>query len=264
MYPILARYGPFFLYSYSVVMGLGIAAGVGLTYWLERRRSWARSGWLDPLLIGLITAIIGGRIVYVWINSAYFQENPNEIARIWFGGLNYHGALLAGLAVTWGWHVWRGRKFLHFAALLAPGFALVQAFGWTACWFEGCAFGKETGLGLLSGDLPDAYGVYALRYRTQEMGILLNLMAMGLALWLHRRVGSGGSFWLTLLSVSAGHLAISLFRGDEMLMIGSWRLDSLADGAIIIACLCALLMTAWLGRREETALDKLWPDQKEI
>jgi len=264
MYPILARYGPYFLYSYSVVMGLGFAAAIGLTLWLERRRSWARRGWFDPLLIGLMAAIIGGRIVYVWINSSYFQEHPDELARIWLGGLNYHGALLAGLAAAWGWYLWRGGAFLKFTGLLAPGLALTQAFGWIACWLEGCAYGKETGFGFLSGDLPDSYGVYVLRYRTQEMGLLLSLFALGIALWLHSRIGPGVLFWLTLLSLSVGRLIVSMYRGDEMLMIGSWRLDSVADGIVIVACLVGLILTARRNRLKTNSIGKHMPGHKDL
>ncbi|MBP8947812.1 MAG: hypothetical protein KBG73_03160, partial [Candidatus Promineofilum sp.] len=38
MAPIWGRYGPFFLYGYSVVLGLGVLAALGVTALLARRR----------------------------------------------------------------------------------------------------------------------------------------------------------------------------------------------------------------------------------
>ena len=60
MHPILARFGPFFLYTFTVVMGLGIVAGVGLTAWLERRDGQERPGWIDGLLLALVAGLVGG------------------------------------------------------------------------------------------------------------------------------------------------------------------------------------------------------------
>ena len=37
MAPIWGRYGPFFLYGYSVVLGLGVLAALGVTALLARR-----------------------------------------------------------------------------------------------------------------------------------------------------------------------------------------------------------------------------------
>jgi phosphatidylglycerol:prolipoprotein diacylglycerol transferase len=239
MYPILGRYGPFFLYSYTVVMGLAIAAGIGLTAWLEKRDSIARPGWIDGLLVALVAALVGGRIGFVLANQAYFLEQPDEIGLVWRGGLSYHGVLLAGLAALWFWTIWRRRPFGFYAGLLAPAIALVSAFGWVACWFEGCAYGRETVIGPLAADLPDSFGVYALRYQTQILGIVLSLLVLGFILALRRRFRTGLLFWITLLLLSASRLLINLLRGDEAPYLGTFRLDLLAEVTLLVICLIA-------------------------
>ena len=48
MHPILTRYGSFFLYSFTVVMIVGIAAGLGITAWRARQLVMDKtSDWLD-------------------------------------------------------------------------------------------------------------------------------------------------------------------------------------------------------------------------
>lgn len=241
MYPILGRYGPFFLYSYTVVMGLAIAAGIGLTAWLERRDGIARPGWIDGLLVALVAALVGGRIGFVLANRVYFQEQSDEIGLVWRGGLSYHGLLLAGLVALWVWTIWRRQPFGFYAGLLAPAIALGSAFGWMACWLEGCAFGKETVIGPIASDLPDSFGVYGLRYQTQILGVVLSLLVLGLILALRRRFRPGLLFWITLLLLSASRLGINLLRGDEAPQLGTFRLDFLAEITLLVICLVAIL-----------------------
>lgn len=244
MYPILDRYGPFFLYSYTVALALGILAGLGLTAWRVRRRSHPRPGWIDGVLAGLVAALIGGRAGFVWANWDYFRLHPAEMWPVWRGGLSYHGALLAGLLALGGWCAWRGRSLRQMAGLLAPAGVLLSAFGWLACWLEGCAYGRETVIGPLAADLPDSFGVYAVRYRTQLLGITLSLLAFALVWWLRNRLRPGALSALALLLISAGRVAASLFRGDAVPLLGPLRLDTVLDATLALTATGALLAIA--------------------
>jgi phosphatidylglycerol:prolipoprotein diacylglycerol transferase len=244
MYPILDRYGPFFLYSFTVVMGLGILAGIGLTAALERWKDQEYPDWIDGALIGLMAGIIGGRIIFVWLNWTYYQVNPGEIGLVWRGGLSYHGAILAGLLALWAWSSWRGFDFGRYAGLLAPAIALASAFGWLACWLEGCAYGRETVFGPLAADLPDSFGVFGLRYQTQWMGLAFCLAVFFLILGFRRRVRPVVLFWLTLLLLSGGRVVVSIYRGDVAPMVRQFRLDTLVDAALILLSLTAIVIAA--------------------
>lgn len=244
MHPILTRYGPFFLFTFTVVMGLGILMGIGLTAFLAREDRREGSGWLDAILILLVAGMVGGRVAFVMANWTYYQENLDEIGLVWRGGLSYHGALLAGILALGIWSLWRDRSFGYYAGLLAPAFALVSAFGWLACWFEGCAYGQETGIGPLAADLPDSFGVFGLRYQTQLMGLILSIITFVLIIFARRRLRPVTLFFLTLLLLSAGRVVVSLFRGDAIPMIGQVRLDTLVDGSLIVLSVMAIVLFA--------------------
>jgi prolipoprotein diacylglyceryltransferase len=127
--------------------------------------------------------------------------------------------------------------------------ALASFFGWAACWYEGCAYGRETVLGPLAADLPDAYGVFALRYQSQLVGGLLSLLAALLLVWRQQRRPGGRNFWLALLLISASRALVSLLRGDAAPLVGGYRLDTLLEVGVAAAALLAL----WPGVRRRPA-----------
>ena len=218
MFPIFGRYGPFFLYGYSVALGFGLVVSLGLTARLARDD--VQPGWLDGTLISLLFSVTGGRFGFVVGQWDYFRERPSEVADIWQGGLSYHGALLAGLLALWLWCVWKKRPFYLYAALLSPALALFNAFGWLACWLEGCAYGQEAVLDgtvwmrWLTADLPDTFGVFGLRYQTQLLGVVLSLILLPLVWRRYGRWSSPYLFWFTLFALSVIHLFLYFGRGD--------------------------------------------------
>jgi len=235
MYPILARYGSLFVYSYTVVMALGIIVGIGLISWSSRHNKVP--DWFDALLVVMAAGLVGGRLGFVIWRWDYFQGQPFEGWQIWNGGLSYHAALLAGIAALIGWAVVGKRSFYRYAALFAPAFVVVTIFSWAACWLDGCAYGRETVLGLLSADLADEFGVFAVRYQTQLAGILLTLIVLPFILWYQKNGPTNTVFWLALAAVSLTHLLIGLFRGDQSPASGTMRLDSLVNAVLVLLSL---------------------------
>ncbi|PID85197.1 MAG: hypothetical protein CSB13_09295 [Chloroflexi bacterium] len=234
MKPIIHRVGPFLIYSYTVVLSLGILVAAGITGWLARKEQVEK--WFDALLVCLVSGLIGGRFGFVVANWDYFQEQMASIPRLWQGGSSYFGALMAGLLGLWLWtqREREKRPFTTYSDLLAPGLALLCAFGWFACWLEGCAHGAETTLGPFAADLPDAFGIFNIRYQTQIMGMVWSLLVFFFALATRQQGNAGQLFWGTWALISLGHVGISFLRGDPMPMINSYRLDTILNGTFVL------------------------------
>jgi phosphatidylglycerol:prolipoprotein diacylglycerol transferase len=247
MTDILTRYGPYFLHTYSVILGLGVLLTLGLTAALSRGRALA--GWPDAALAAAAGAVLVGRAAFVALNRAYFAENPAEAWQPWLGGLNYHGALFGGLAGLWLWARLTRRPFYPYAGLLAPGLALLAAAGWAACAVEGCAYGRPTALSLIAADLPDDLGVFAVRYRTQLIGATASLVVLALGLWAFRRARPALVFWGVLGGLSLARAVVALGRGDPAPMVAGLRLDLLIDlGLLAVSLLVCIGYRAFLAR----------------
>ena len=243
MYPILARFGPFFIYSYTVVMALGIIFGLAFALFLGKRDGIKSDLWINGLLIAIIVGLIGGRILFVISNIPYYIENPDEILLIGRGGLNYQGVLITALIFLGIWIRLKNHSVGPIALILAPSLAIISAFGWFACWLDGCGYGREAPSGFLVADLPDSFGVFALRYSTQILALVFCLLILGLTLVL-RRYKFLWLPWLTLLLLSASRLIVSLLRGDSAPLVGSLRMDTLAEGVLVLFCFLAIAVAA--------------------
>lgn len=242
MEPVVGRVGPFLIYGYTVALAGSIALGLALTQALTRRvpAFAGLTGWVDGVLAALVGGLLGGRAGFVAAAWAYFAERPSLIWQFGQGGLSYHGALLGSLMGLWLWALASKKHPLPFLNLLAPAFTLINIGGWYGCWLEGCAYGRETRYtgqwwhDWLAGDLPDTFGLFALRTQTHLLGSILGLLALLLTLLAIRRGRTCATFWIALGSISTGHFLVSLLRGDPAPQFASLRLDTCLNALLAI------------------------------
>ena len=237
MYPYLFRTPWFFVYSYTAVFLIGILISIGLTSRINQK--FVIPDWFDGWLAGMTGAILAGRLGFVWLARIYYQERPDELG-LWRGGLNYHAALAGGLVILGIWCWVRKRPFLTQLNLFAPALALISTFGWFACWLEGCAYGAETTIGPFAADLPDSFGVFAVRYQTQLIGIIASLIIFAFTIWIFKQNKTSRLFALTMLTLSLTQFGITLLRGDAITTIGTIRLDTLLNSIFVFISLILL------------------------
>lgn len=241
MYPILARYGTFFLYTYTVVWDIGLLLGFFMLWRRAKRNNMLIP--YDGLLWGIFAALIAGRASFVLGNWDYFQQNSGEIIHLWRGGIGYHAALLAGIETFFFVSLWQKEASNKMMWLIAPLLPWLSVIGWLACYVEGCAYGSETMLGILSADLPDHLGVFAVRYQTQLLGFFGSLMVLLLVTRRQRKLASSKQFWLSLALISFVHGAVTLLRADDMFLLLGQRLDVLLDILLILIGVIGMSLT---------------------
>lgn len=214
MVPIIGRFGPFLIYSYQVVWGVGICAGILLAYLLAPSPKQPKR-WLDPLLVGMSAGIVAGRVAFVAVHWDYFFAEKREIWQLWLGGVDLYTVWIVGLWGVWVSYQWWGGGWQESAGTFALLLPLLFAIGWTACYFEACGYGIQTGLHPLSANLPDNYGVYEVRAQTQLLGIGISLLILLLAIWgRKKKIHPVAHFWWVMALLSAMQLLLSGWRGD--------------------------------------------------
>ena len=149
MLPIIAKIGPFTIYSY----GLMLAVAVVVCSFLLSRDAGRKMGTKPELIYDLafwvvLGGIIGARIFFIFLNLDMFIANPLEMIMIQNGGLAFQGGLILG-CLTGIWFVKKHKLPLSkMLDLTAPYLALGQAIGRIGCFLNGCCYGKEVSWGI--------------------------------------------------------------------------------------------------------------------
>lgn len=221
--------------------------GVALVAWQGHRREGRALAWLDAGLAALVGGVIGARLVHVAVHWAYFSQHTGEIAAIWRGGLDWHGAVLGGLLALIGTARLRRVEWRNLTDTLAFVLPAGAALAFAGCLPTGCAAGREVASLVdypqpLVAELPDVYGLIAPRFASQLYGVVLSLALLGLVWLLQRRVDVRGfHLWPVLALLSLGIFLIGFTLGSDVPMVGTLRLDQLLD---LITTLAAAIMGA--------------------
>lgn len=144
--PVLLSFGGITIYWYGFFIVLGIILAVTTAVVLGSYYNIKKDTIIDLSFWMIIIGIIGARIYHILLEFPYYLEYPEQMIKIWEGGLAIHGALVAGLITLFLFSRQRGINFWKMGAILVPAIALGQAVGRWGNYFNQELFGKPTDL----------------------------------------------------------------------------------------------------------------------
>lgn len=121
--------GPIHVRWYGIILGTAALIGLMLAIREGKRFKIVPDFFMDLLLIGVPSAIIGARIYYVAFQWADYKDNLWEVFMIWHGGIAIYGALIGAIIGTSFYIRAKGYNFFRIADILAPGLIVGQAIG---------------------------------------------------------------------------------------------------------------------------------------
>ena len=139
----------FTLHFYS----LCILVGVVLAYIIitkEAKKIKIDSDFISNTIIyGLLIGIIGARVYYVIFNLNYYINYPDEILKIWHGGLAIHGGIIAAAIFVYLYSKKYKENYIRLLDVILPGVILAQAIGRWGNFFNQEAYGIKVSKELL-------------------------------------------------------------------------------------------------------------------
>jgi prolipoprotein diacylglyceryl transferase len=217
--------GPVPIRAYALAIILGVVAAV----WFGERRWEARGGRRgevgDIALWAVPAGLIGARLYHVATDhDLYFGSGRNawDALAIWHGGLGIWGAIAGGAFGAWLGCRHYGIRMLPLMDALAPSLLLAQAIGRWGNYFNQELFGRPTtkpwGLKIDPAQRPDGYKDFATFHPTFLYECLWNLGALGLVVYLDRRLrlGFGRCFALYVMAYCLGRGWIEHLRIDAV------------------------------------------------
>ena len=211
MYPELFKLGPVTIYSYGLFVALGFLAASLVSGYLAKKAGLSAEKIMDLNIYSFLAAVLGARILYIFTELDYYLQYPDQIWKIWEGGLVFYGGLITGL-IFFFWYT-RHNKLdpLKTADLLVPGVALGQAFGRIGCFFRGCCYGvKSESFGMVFPDIKDGLP----HVPTQ---LIESAATLCIFIFLMRRKPkfNGEHFVLYLILYASARFLIEFIRADE-------------------------------------------------
>lgn len=149
MYPeLLHLYGPFSIYTFGVMIGVGLLLfSIGILMDARRKKLLTSDQFFNILIVGFIVALAGGRLLYV-ITNWHSQESYAEAVSIWLGGFSLLGAVVS-LVLIMPWYIKKQQiSLLPFLDLVCTYAPLLQSVSRIGCFFAGCCYGSATDLAM--------------------------------------------------------------------------------------------------------------------
>lgn len=144
------------IYWYSLCILLGIIIAYFLITKEAKKHNINKDTILDLIFYTLIIGVIGARLYYVIFNLDYYISNPDEILKVWNGGLAIHGGIIFGIIFVYFFSKKKNLQFFKITDICASALILAQGIGRWGNFFNGEAHGGVTTLETLKNmHIPD-------------------------------------------------------------------------------------------------------------
>lgn len=250
MRPELFSIGSFTVYSYGLMMAVGIITCVLVAerrapkFGLDGERIFDLAVW------GVIGGVLGAKILYWIVEWKSIAADPSLLLDIGNGFVVY-GGLIGG--VFGGWLCCRVKKlnFLRYLDLAVPSIALAQGFGRIGCLMAGCCYGRETDSWFHivfheSHIAPNGVPLIP----TQLISSVANFAHFALLAWLAKKTkGDGQLAGVYLICYSVGRALVEMLRDDPRGAVGRFSTSQFISLFIFVL---GVAMFFYFGKKGRT------------
>lgn len=237
--PIVFSIGSLPVHWYGLILGLGALAGLYLVIREGKRYGIPQEFFMDMLILGLPSAIIGARIYFVAFKWEDYKDNFMDVFKIWNGGIAIYGALIGAIICAIIYFRYKGYPFWRVVDICAPGLLAGQMIGRWGNFVNQEAYGGIVEKSFLRDKLhlPDfifnqMYIDGTFHHPTFLYESLWSLLGIALLMVLRRQkfVRAGEIFLSYFIWYSVGRFFIEAMRTDSLAFEGSSGLASFMNG----------------------------------
>ena len=224
------------VYWYGIIIAVGVLIGIYLAMRYANSLGYDQDMIIDFSLLAIPMAIIGARLYYVVFSWEYYSKNPEDIIKIWEGGLAIYGAVIGGVISAFIFAQWRKIDFWELCDIAAPSLILGQALGRWGNFFNQEAYGYAVTNPAWQW-FPAAVYIEAnsqWHMATFFYESMWNFIVFFFLLFYRkRRKRKGEVFLLYLILYSIGRVVIEGLRTDSLYW-GPFRVSQILSGILIL------------------------------
>ncbi len=212
----------FKVYSYGLMIGIGIITAVIILNSKAKKRGYNENSIFNMIILTVLSGILGGKLLFIITNLSEFIKNPISVITDFGYGFVVYGAIISGMLAIILYSRIKKWDSLEVFDLVVPGLAIAQGFGRIGCFLAGCCYGAET-TGALYVVFPEnSLAVpHVHLYPTQIYSSIFDF-ALGIFLIMYSRKKreSGKTFSLYLICYSIGRFFVEFLRNDSRGSVG--------------------------------------------
>ena len=267
IYMAVNQWGPVKVRSWGTMLMVGFGAALAWTAYSARGEGDLRlDDLIDMTIAILIGAIVGARVVSAILNLSDFAEHPEQLLRVWEGGLSFHGGLIGGWIAGSIMVVRRKMGYGRMVDLLMPSIALGYAITRIGCFLNGCCYGVATDLpwGVCFHELQGIEGTIV-RHPTQLYAVAANIGIFFLMLWIRPHLRMPGHLAPVYLGLYSVYRFLNEFPRLGATAHASHMIPSLTQAqvaSVVIFALAAIyLIVDWIITRPRAETAEVGEDE---
>lgn len=233
--------GPFTIYGYGLMIGIGIIAAYLLTEYRAKKKGLDAEPIFGLTIFSVIGGFAGSKLLYFMTRLPELVNNPSILKEVANGWVVY-GGIIGGILTAMIYCRIKKMEFLKYFDLALPSVALAQGFGRIGCFLAGCCYGMPTDSWCAITFVDSAYAPNGIPLvPTQLFSSAFDFFLAFLLIYLSTRLKAPGQvagFYLVLYSI--GRFVIEYFRGD--LIRGNVGSLSTSQFISIFTCLVGILL----------------------
>jgi len=244
MHPVLLQVGSLKIYSYGVFIAVGFIASLWVAGRQISRQGLDREKFYDMGFWVVLSAIAGARLFHVLVYWRQYAAAPQEILKLWNGGLVFYGGFLAAVAACLVYLRRNRIPFLPVADASAIGIPLGLGFGRIGCTLAGCCFGKPTTLpwAVTFTDPASLAPLHEALHPTQIYESISGFAIFGILYLTRDRFRTPGTrFWTMLILYGVARFLLEIFRDDPRGFVGPLSESQIVSVALIVYAVVSLL-----------------------
>lgn len=242
--PIAFKLGSIEVHWYGIILGTAALVGLLLAVQEGKRFGIKPDFFMDLLLLGVPSAVIGARIYYVAFKWEDYKGNLLDVFKIWEGGIAIYGALIGAFICGFFYFRYKGYNFWRIADICAPSLLAGQMIGRWGNFMNQEAYGGPVNEDFLRNTLhipafivdnmfiaDAAFPEGAFRHPAFLYESLWSLVGIGLLFVLRRQrfLRAGELVASYFIWYSIGRFFIEALRIDSLAFIGPGWLASLVN-----------------------------------
>lgn len=251
MFPIVGHWWGWTLYSFGLLVSLGVLCGLGWAAWRCRQRDLPPLTVLEATAWSLVLAFLLAKVTYwVFFPQMFWADPWGSI--IASGGLVWYGGLLGALgSLPW---LIRSQNLPLWLTLdtLAPPTLLGLAIGRIGCLMAGCCYGAMSRVPWAV-HYPHNHPTAGMTVHPSPVYESVGAIVLAALLLTAEKHPTYRPGWLTgglLVGYGLLRFVLEYYRGDRLVWLTHWNLSASQVVSLVIVALGVGLFI-WLSKRDE-------------